>query len=289
MKTSLRRDQARHFDTRSPYTPISRALRASGFEYPYILKDVMISRVIRGNPPVAGDRVLDVGCGRGIMLDRLHASYKTVGYGIDVSNASLKGARSESVNPHRVAASEGENLPFADDCFDLAVSFDVLEHVPASDTVLAEMVRVLRPGGTILCYAVSRKNEFTLNWFLAKALDMLGVDHWSWSAHSPDRLVDPDLAMAQLEREGCWIEVFRPFHAFFTILFDQSLLVLYWLAGRLGTPSEGRDVVSAPASRLLRLISAMCVKLLGPLERLDAPWVNRGLCNGFLISARKAG
>jgi len=136
---------------------------------------------------------------------------------------------------------------------------------------------------------VSRKNAFTLNWFLAKALDVLRVDHWSWSAHSADRLVDPELAVAQLEKAGCRIEVFRPFHAFFTILFDQSVLVLYWLAERLRGPLKERDWDTAPPSRLLSSISKMCVKLVGPLDRLDAPWVSRGLSNGFLISARKAG
>jgi ubiquinone/menaquinone biosynthesis C-methylase UbiE len=282
-------DQARHFDSRSPFTPAPMTVRAHGFELPYILKDVMISQAIGRMPPLAGTRVLDVGCGKGIMLDRLSSSFKTEGFGVDVSNESLKGARSESLHVPRVAVAAGEDLPFPDDCFDLAVSFDVLEHVPVPEAVFAEMVRVLRPGGSILCYAVSGKNAFTLNWFLAQGLDLLGVDHWSRSAHSPDRLVDPDRARAQLERQGCTIELFHPFHAFFTILFDQTILVLYWLAKRLQSPRRSEESDGPSRPWLLNLVSKMCVRLLGPLERLDTPWVSRGLSNGFLICAKKPG
>jgi ubiquinone/menaquinone biosynthesis C-methylase UbiE len=289
MTKTLRDDQAKHFDSRSPYVPAVDTLRARGFEFPYILKDVMISQAILHGSPVPGARVLDVGCGKGILLDRLSATYGTVGYGVDVSQESLRAARSESMHIQQVATSEGEHLPFPDGSFDLTVSLDVIEHVMAPEVVLAEMVRVLKPGGTVLCYAVSRTNRFTLNWFLARALDSLGVDHWSRAGHAPDRLVDPASAVAQLERQGCRIELFRPFHAFFTLFFDQAVLVLYWLVERLRPPQGVGEEERAPRNRLLLMMSFICTRLLSPLDRMDGPWLRRGLCNGFLIRATKAG
>jgi 2-polyprenyl-3-methyl-5-hydroxy-6-metoxy-1,4-benzoquinol methylase len=284
---ALRQDQAAHFDARSPFTPMSRELRACGFRLPYIMKDVLISQAISQPRPSPGDRVLDIGCGKGFMLDRLASSYETVGYGVDVSRESLRAARSESLHALHVAASDGSCLPFPNSCFDLVICFDVLEHVPDPEAVIVEMLRVLKSEGRVIFYAVSSKNTFTLNWFLAKGLDLLHVDYWSWSAHSPDRLVDPGLAVAFLEGQGCRIRLYKPFHAFFTILFDQSVLVLYWVVEKLKGIVGPRDDDTTSGSRLVSLVSRICVRLLGPLESLDAPWVKRGLSNGFLISARK--
>ena len=287
MTSALREAQARHFDAHVPFTPVSRTLRASGFRYPYILKDELIARAISQVSPAAGQRVLDLGCGRGILLDRLAASFRTQGYGVDVSRGTLKGLRSESVASHRIACSEGENLPFRDSTFELAVSMDVLEHVEAPERVLAEVVRVLKPGGVVLCYAVSRNNRFTFNWFLIRALEALGVDHWAWNGHAADRLVDPVQTSASLEQMGCRVHYLRPFHSFFTILFDQSILVLYWLASRFHLAERQNSAGDMQPNRMLKAISAASKFLLGHLDRLDRPWVSRGLSNGFLIAATK--
>lgn len=287
MISKLRQAQARHFDAHSPFSPVSPTLRACGFQYPYILKDELISQAILEVSPASGHRVLDLGCGRGILLDRLATTFQTTGFGVDISRETLKGLRTESLHLHRVACSEGENLPFPDSSFDMAVSMDVLEHVQAPERVLAEMLRVLKPGGVVLCYAISRNNGLTFNWFLTKALDALGVDHWAWSGHAPDRLVDPVRTSAYLEQSGCKVHYFRPFHAFFTILFDQSVLVLYWLAMRLRLPDRTSGADERSPHWMLKLVSALTGILLRLLDRLDSPWVRRGLSNGFLFAATK--
>ena len=50
----------------------------------------------------------------------------------------------------------GEALPFADNSFDLAICWDVLEHVQNPDLLIAELARVIRPGGRVLITAINR-------------------------------------------------------------------------------------------------------------------------------------
>ena len=287
MTNELRYAQAKHFDAHAPFSPASQTLRACGIEHPLTLKDELISQSLLGLSPGTGQRVLDLGCGRGILLDRLATSFRTRGFGVDVSRGTLRKLRSESLHRHQVACSEGENLPFPDSSFDMAVSMDVLEHVQAPERVLDEMLRVLKPGGAILCYAISRNNALTLNWFLMKALDVFGVNHWAWNGHAPDRLVDPLRTRSFLESMGCKIHSLRPFHAFFTVLFDLSMLLLYRLTMRLRLFEGRNDAHGDSTSRILKSVSRLVGMLWTPLNLMDTPWVSRGLSNGFLVTATK--
>lgn len=97
-------------------------------------------------PP--GARILDAGCGTGGNLQWL-ARYGTA-YGIDLSSQAV----SYCVRRRLPAVSRGSvvELPFGDASFDLVTSFDVVYHLDVEDDVaaLAEMRRVLRPGGWLL-------------------------------------------------------------------------------------------------------------------------------------------
>ncbi len=89
-------------------------------------------------------KVLDLGCGRGGIVERLGTCGTWVG--IDPDWASLR--------DHRVAAlprgqATAHRLPFADCTFDLVVSSWVFEHLPDPAGIFGEVVRVLRPGGRL--------------------------------------------------------------------------------------------------------------------------------------------
>jgi hypothetical protein len=86
---------------------------------------------------------------------------------------------------------------------------------------------------------------------------------------------------------GCRVDYLWPFHSFFTILFDQSILVLYWLASRSHRSEQENGVDEKLPRWMLSLIGAASGFLLGPLSRLDTPWLRRGLSNGFLFAATK--
>jgi 2-polyprenyl-6-hydroxyphenyl methylase/3-demethylubiquinone-9 3-methyltransferase len=105
-----------------------------------------------------GVRVLDVGCGGGFTSEFL-AECGAVVSGLDVS------ARSVAVAIEHAASAgldidyrhgRAEALPFADASFDVVVCVDVLEHVDDIEIVLAEIHRVLRPGGVVLFDTINR-------------------------------------------------------------------------------------------------------------------------------------
>jgi ubiquinone/menaquinone biosynthesis C-methylase UbiE len=109
-------------------------------------------------PWVAGralGHVLDVGCGTGNLLALLaDAGARVEAYaGLDLSPDMLRTAAEKlgrSTIPGALAAGSVEALPFADDAFDTAVSASTLHDWPDPHAGLAEVRRVLRPGGTLL-------------------------------------------------------------------------------------------------------------------------------------------
>ncbi len=123
-----------------------------------------------------GARVLDVGCGSG---RHAAAAYRLPGarvVGVDVACPDLSAARErlqlhDRLGAHGggrwdLCAADGLRLPFAEDRFDLVVCAEVLEHVRADDRVLAEIARVLRPGGD-LAVSVPRHGPERLCWALS--------------------------------------------------------------------------------------------------------------------------
>ncbi len=93
-----------------------------------------------------GARVLEVGCGTGLLLSRI-APIASRAVGVDLSPGMIARARDRGLNVVRGSAVA---LPFADASFDVVYSFKVLAHVPDIDTALREAVRVTRPGGVML-------------------------------------------------------------------------------------------------------------------------------------------
>jgi SAM-dependent methyltransferase len=116
----------------------------------------VLARSVAGSNPTT---VLDVGCGEGNFFDALAPliaeSARMVG--VDVSSGELDAARRRFAGDTRISfvRARAQHLPFEDESFDAVVSHQLLNFIPSPAEAVSEMVRVLRPGGTLFT-AVNR-------------------------------------------------------------------------------------------------------------------------------------
>jgi len=104
--------------------------------------------------PLPGQRWLDVGCGNGAFTDLVMDNSAPIEmHGIDPSEGQLSFAR-ERLAGRRAVFQQGDamDLPFEDACFDIAIMALVIHFVPDPARAVAEMARVVRPGGTVASY-----------------------------------------------------------------------------------------------------------------------------------------
>jgi len=99
-------------------------------------------------PGRCGLKILDAGCGTGIVLDDMSAIGRC--YGVDYSVTALRYCRQR--NCRRVLAADIANLPYADNSFDLITVLGVLYQRSIIDDVkaLKELYRVCNPGGLLV-------------------------------------------------------------------------------------------------------------------------------------------
>ena len=104
------------------------------------------------------ERILVDGCGVGMYLKALEPYAASVA-GIDIEGEHLEIA-ARTVPHAALALAAAEALPYADGCFDLVLSHEVLEHVADDHLAAAEIVRVLQPGGRAVIFAPNRLYPF---------------------------------------------------------------------------------------------------------------------------------
>jgi arsenite methyltransferase len=225
---------------------------ASRIEAMYRTPDVVAQRraMLRVLAPLPGERVLDVGCGPGFLAVELAEAVGAEGrvWGIDSSPVmlALAGSRCSAVGfSDRVElhGADARHLPFPDGHFDAAVAaitYGFVSDVPAA---LAELYRVLRPGGRAL---VADTDWGSLVWH---ATDRTRMEHVQ--AAWRESLADPYLPRTlgpRLRRAG--FEVRRPdvvplLNTEWTAdMFSHGLigLIRSFAVGRRGvTPEEAED------------------------------------------------
>jgi SAM-dependent methyltransferase len=134
----------------------------------------------------AGERLLDLGCGGG-----RHA-YEAIRRGarvtaLDASEAELKDVSTlmseltregdgETDGSGAVVCADALAIPFRDGSFDRVIAAEVLEHLSGDQVAMAELARVLRPGGS-LAVTVPRFGPEAVNWALSEAYHSVEGGH----------------------------------------------------------------------------------------------------------------
>ncbi len=148
-----------------------------------------------------GRRVLDLGCAGGFMAEALEERGARV-TGIDPAREAIAAARAHA-EARGVAISydvgTGEEMPYPDASFDAVVCVDVLEHVRDLDAVLAQVARVLRPGGQFLFDTINR-NALSRFAAITLAEDVFRI--LPRGTHDPAMFITPDQLDAALRRAG---------------------------------------------------------------------------------------
>lgn len=115
--------------------------------------------VLQELAPRRGERVLEVGCGAGLLLREIGLAVGPHGLaaGLDISPDQLAAAALACAGVPAVRPAEGDILaaPFPDAAFDAVVAVQVLEYIAPVRAALAEARRVLKPGGRLLCLATN--------------------------------------------------------------------------------------------------------------------------------------
>ena len=147
-------------------------------------------------PVEPGDTVLDLGCGSGY-AGRALRDTRDAGrvYGLDGSPAMVRNARSYTDDAGvSYLVGDFDALPFADDAIDHVWSMEAFYYASDPDHTVAEIARVLRPGGTFYC-AVNYYEENVHSHAWAERID---VEMTRWSGPDYRRSFrDAGLAVAE--------------------------------------------------------------------------------------------
>lgn len=142
------RDVRRLYDRRAPFYDALVFALSLGRDGRY--RD----QAIRALQAESDGRILDVGCGTGLNFPRLPAAF-----GMDPSQGILRIARNRCA---RLCAAEAQQIPARNNSFDRVLSTYVLTTTSDWQRCLAEMIRVLRPGGRL----VVSDDRLPPGWFL---------------------------------------------------------------------------------------------------------------------------
>ncbi|MFC1904357.1 class I SAM-dependent methyltransferase [Chloroflexota bacterium] len=98
-------------------------------------------------------KVLDVGCGQGVILSRLKSEGREL-YGFDIAPAAVRLAKTMNTDRNFFAA-DAQNMPLKSNTFDCIVCTELIEHIEG-DRAVRECYRVLKPNGVALFTAPNK-------------------------------------------------------------------------------------------------------------------------------------
>ena len=199
--------------------------------------------------------LLEIGCGAGGLLKEL--SRTSVAYGMDVEAESMKYCRERGLE--RLCLGDAAALPYRSEQFDAVICVDVLEHLDDDRAALADIYRVLKPGGRLLA--------------------TVPAFQWLWSRRDVQLHHKRRYALAEL-RERVAAAGFRTLKISYinlTVFFPLWLMVK---TGRLSAKEDAKISVDfallpGPVNRVLAGVAALESKV---TSRVDLPLGSSIVC-----------
>lgn len=291
-----KQSQERFFDKSPSFYPWPNLLIEAGFSKNYKPRDAKFKKYLDLLEMKKGDRVLDVGCGTGIFLARIAKTYSIDGVGVDISKKSIETAKSIRLRFPRLRSGQARQaprlrfqvadavrLPFKDESFDHVLSFDALEHIQDQSKALSEMVRALKPGGSLLIYTINKNQRYTWNYWL----DKLGIDIYKRVAHDPDLFLDPGWVKKELSKLGIGVKRLELFNSFFTLAADEVIMIFFSVLKIINISGSSSRFKDAVERMLLSVVNVYSHLSLALLEILDIPWKRLGYSNSFFVLGKK--
>lgn len=144
----------------------------------------MLTINFRDFPLNSGDRVLDLGCGEGRHVINAYLHGEVTAIGVDLNHRDLLTSRERFLpfaqlsenKQFYLQQADATQLPFADHSFDKIICSEVLEHIPNYQGVLAEIERILKPGG-LLAITVPRAWPEKICWWLSSEYHQVEGGH----------------------------------------------------------------------------------------------------------------
>lgn len=224
-----------------------------------------------------GERLLDLGAGGGRhAFEAMRRGARVVA--LDADRGEVEGAlammgalrredpaTADTGGSGSATVGDGRRLPFPDGCFDRVIAAEVLEHVHDDRSAIAELARVLRPGGTI-AVSVPRWWPELVNWALS--------DEYHETPGGHIRIYRRSVLEARLADAGLVVTGHHHAHALHS--------PYWWLRSAVGVDRDDHRLVAAYHRLLVWDITAA-----SPLTRLPEAALNPLLGKSAVVYARK--
>ena len=201
------------------------------------IRDTIAQRMGRdpqGEAPLAGVRIVDIGCGGGLIAEPLAVMGAAV-LGIDASARNIGTASAHAAESGVTSVSyrhgRAEELVAEDQYFDVVLALEVLEHVSDVRLFLQTCARLLRPGGVLFLATLNRTAK-------SYALAIIGAEYvLGWlprGTHDWRRFLKPSEIAAALRPHGVAVRdisglTYNPFNRAFSLSpHDHSVNYLLW-------------------------------------------------------------